>query len=142
MDKIMHIDIVTPEKITFQGDIKEIMAPGIEGEFGVLPGHAPFATVLKAGVVTIINNSGAEEIIAVSGGYVEVESGKVILLVETAERSEEIDAERAKRKLDEKERLLKGKSAKDIDFDKIQASLLKEIARMKAIEIFQKKRRG
>lgn len=142
MDKIMHIDIVTPEKITFQGDIKEIMAPGIEGEFGVLPGHAPFATVLKAGVVTIINNSGAEEIIAISGGYVEVESSKVVLLVETAERSEEIDTDRAKRKLEEKERMLKGKSAKDIDFDKIQASLLKEIARMKAVEIFQKKRRG
>jgi len=142
MDKTMHIDIVTPEKITFQGDIKEIMAPGIEGEFGVLPGHAPFATVLRAGVVTIINNSGAEEIIAISGGYVEVESSKVILLVETAEKSEEIDADRAKRKLDEKERLLKGKSVKDIDFDRIQASLLKEMARMKAIEIFQKKRRG
>ncbi len=142
MEKIMHIDIVTPEKIAFQGDIKEIMAPGIEGEFGVLPGHAPFATVLKAGIITIINNSGAEEIIAISGGYVEVDSSKVVLLVETAERSEEIDAERAKRKLDEKERLLKGKSAKDVDFDKIQISLMKELARMKAIELLQKKRRG
>ncbi|MCX8093345.1 MAG: ATP synthase F1 subunit epsilon, partial [Candidatus Goldbacteria bacterium] len=134
MVKFLNINIETPEKKIFEGKILSLVAPGIEGEFGVLPEHTPFVTVLKPGVVSFKKEDGNIEMLAVSGGYIEVTRDKVILLVETAERPEEIDIETIKRRKEEKEKLLKSKSKKDIDYDMIQSELLKEIAKLKAAE--------
>ncbi|MCX7698223.1 MAG: ATP synthase F1 subunit epsilon, partial [Candidatus Goldbacteria bacterium] len=134
MAKFLKINIETPEKKIFEGKILFLVAPGIEGEFGVLPEHTPFVTVLKPGVVSFKKEDGNIEMLAVSGGYIEVTRDKIILLVETAERPEEIDIETIKRRKEEKEKLLKSKSKKDIDYDMIQSELLKEIAKLKAAE--------
>ncbi len=141
MAKLMQIDIVTPEKKIFDGKIKELTAPGINGEFGVLPDHAPFATVLEPGVITLFLENGTQDMMAVSGGYIEVTREKVVLLVETAEHAEEVDVDTLKRRKDEKERLLKSKTKDDVDFDAIQVSLMREMARLKAVELLGRKKR-
>jgi F-type H+-transporting ATPase subunit epsilon len=80
----MKIDIVTPLGRVFQGEIKEATFPGIEGEFGVLEGHAPLVTTLNPGVITIKKADGKEEIIAVNWGYVEVTPDHINVLVDSA----------------------------------------------------------
>ena len=141
MAKLFDISIVTPEKKVFEGKIQSLNAPGIEGEFGVLSGHTPFATVLAPGVVEIKHADNRQELIAVAGGYIEVAKDKAVLLLETAESESEIDVETAKRRKDEKEKLLKAKTAGDVDYDKVKAELLKEIARLKAIQVLEKRRK-
>lgn len=139
--KILNLDIATPEKKVFSGKVKEIIVPGIKGEFGVLPEHAPFTTILAPGVVEMTYEDGKKEMLAVSGGYIEVNREKVILLVETAQKEEEIDIEAVKRRKEEKEKLLKSKDKKDIDYDKVQIELLKEISKLKAFETLQRKKK-
>ena len=80
----MKIDIVTPLGRIFQGEIKEATFPGIEGEFGVLEGHAPLVTTLNPGLITLKKPDGKEEIIAVNWGYVEVTPDHVNVLVDGA----------------------------------------------------------
>jgi|DewCreStandDraft_4_1066084.scaffolds.fasta_scaffold08666_11 F-type H+-transporting ATPase subunit epsilon len=140
MAKVLNLSVVTPEKKIFEGNITSLTAPGINGEFGVLPEHTPFSTVLNPGVVNYKKEDGAEEMLAVSGGYIEVTRDKIILLVETAEKPEEIDIETIKRRKEEKEKILKSKSMKDVDYDLIQAELLREIAKLKAAEMLQRRR--
>jgi len=137
----INLDIVTPEKKVFSGEVKSITAPGIEGEFGVLPGHAPFATVISAGVVEIKPKDGHDEMMAVSGGYIEVTREKVVLLVESADTGDEASMEEARKRKEQQEKLLKGKTAQDTDYEKLQAALQREIMRMRAIEILQKKKK-
>lgn len=141
MAKFLNISIVTPEKKVFEGKISSLVAPGIEGEFGVLPDHTPFITILKPGVVNYKKEDGSEELLAVSGGYIEVNRDKIILLVETAEKPEEIDIETIKKRKEEKEKLLKSMSKKEVDYDLIQMELLKEIAKLKAAEILERRKR-
>lgn len=139
--KLINLDIATPEKKVFSGKVREIIAPGIKGEFGVLPDHAPFSTVLSPGVVEIIYEDGKKELLAVSGGYIEVNRDKVILLLETVQKEDEMDIETVKRRKEEKEKLLKAKDRKDIDYDKIQIELLKEISKLKALETLQRRKK-
>lgn len=141
MTKVLNLSVVTPEKKIFEGNITSLTAPGINGEFGVLPEHTPFSTVLSPGVVNYKKEDGSEEMLAVSGGYIEVMRDKIILLVETAEKPEEIDIETIKRRKEEKEKLLKSKSKQDVDYDLIQAELLRELAKLKAAEMLQRRKR-
>jgi len=80
----MTIDIVTPLGRIFEGEIKEATFPGIEGEFGVLEGHAPLITNLQPGVITIKKPDGKEEMIAINWGYVEVTPNHINVLVDGA----------------------------------------------------------
>jgi len=81
----MKLDIVTPLGRIYEGEIKEAYFPGIEGEFGVLEGHAPLMTTLQPGVITIKKEDGSEEIIAINSGYVEVTPDHVNVLVDGAQ---------------------------------------------------------
>jgi F-type H+-transporting ATPase subunit epsilon len=81
----MKLDIVTPLGRIYEGEIKEAYFPGIEGEFGVLEGHAPLMTTLGPGVITIKKEDGSEEIIAINTGYVEVTPDHVNVLVDGAQ---------------------------------------------------------
>ena len=93
MSKI-KLDIVTVEKLVFSQDVDGVTAPGVEGELGILPQHAPLVTMLQPGVV-IIKADGEETEMAVSGGYMEVRPEYIIILADSAERAEEIDIARA-----------------------------------------------
>ena len=81
----MKLDIVTPLGRIFEGEIKEAYFPGLEGEFGVLEGHAPLTTTLVPGVITIKRPDNKEEIVAINSGYVEVTPDHVNVLVDDAQ---------------------------------------------------------
>lgn len=81
----MQLQLITPEKIFFEGEIASVQVPGTEGDFGVLPGHAPFVSTIRPGVVSIQVENGAERKVIVVGGLAEVTPEKTIVLAEKAE---------------------------------------------------------
>ena len=139
MANMIKLDIVTPDKKIFEGEIKSLVAPGIDGEFGILPGHAPFATALAPGVVELKKPDNTQELMAVSGGYIEVSHDSAVLLVETVDKAGEFDIERIKRNKEEQEKLLKSKTQQDVDYDRIQMELMREMSRLKAVELLQRR---
>src|SRR5437764_11472237 len=90
----MHVEVVTAEQELYSGEADIVIAPGTEGELGILPKHAALLTTLKVGEL-LIKLSGAEEPLFVSGGFLEVSNNSVTVLAETAEHAEEIDEARA-----------------------------------------------
>ncbi len=90
----MQVELVTAEDRKVSGEADFVRAPGIDGELGILPRHIPLMTPLRAGEV-LIRNDGREELLAVSGGFLQVLPDKVVILADAAERAEEIDEQRA-----------------------------------------------
>lgn len=95
-------ELVTPERRLISAEIEAVTAPGALGEFGVLPGHRPLLTLLRAGVLTYVAG-GKPQRVAISGGYTEVSETGVKMIAETAEAAENIDVARAKAALDRAE---------------------------------------
>ena len=91
----VRLDFVSQDHMVFSGDVNEILAPGIDGELGILPRHAPMITVLKPGEVQVKREGQDDLFFAVSGGWMEVLPNQVTILARTAERSDEIDVQRA-----------------------------------------------
>lgn len=89
------LELVTPEKILLSEQVSLVRAPGIEGSFGVMAHHAPLMTALKVGLIKVQYENGDEEYIATSGGFMEVNKEKTIILADTAERGADIDMARA-----------------------------------------------
>ncbi len=126
------LEIVTPQGLIFSEEVDEVTATGSEGEFGVLPGHVPFVTILRIGMLTC--KAGNETIIFfVNWGYAEVGSDKVMILADSAERSEEIDVERAKSALKRAEERMK--KAEEIDFKRAETALERAVTRIQVAEI-------
>ena len=96
----LHYAVVTPRGAVGKGDASEIIAPGFLGEVGLLAGHIPFLAALKAGILSLVGDE-EKRVLAVGPGYLQVGAGdRVQILVETAARPEEIDADEAQRDLD------------------------------------------
>ncbi len=129
MAEKLRLELVTPYRKVLSEEVDEITATGSLGEFGVLPGHAPFLTSLKIGEFAY-KKSGAVSHLAVNWGYFEVENDTVTVLVETAERSDEIDLERAKAALGRAEEALKKLSPEDKDYRVMEAALERALIRM------------
>lgn len=130
MSKTFKLEIVTPDGSTFSGDVESCVLPGINGLFGVLPGHAPFMTVLGPGEAKF-SQGGKTEYLALSGGFAQVDPSKVTVLAETAELASQIDVEKAKAKVESKGNQLKTTRLSIDQSQMIQASLIKELIRMK-----------
>jgi F-type H+-transporting ATPase subunit epsilon len=79
----MRIEIVTPDKKIFEGDIKSVRVPGRKGSFQVLKDHAPIVSTLESGSVIIVNQEGIETSYEISGGVIEVKANKIILLADS-----------------------------------------------------------
>jgi F-type H+-transporting ATPase subunit epsilon len=90
----IKLDIVTAERVVFSGEVDIIQVPGLEGELGILPHHAPLMTILAPGQLTA-RKSGEEYNLVISGGFLEVRPERVIILADSAERAEDIDIVRA-----------------------------------------------
>lgn len=135
----IRLDIVTAERLVFSDDVDVIVAPGIEGELGILPYHAPLMTILRAGELRV--RRGEEEfLLAISGGFLEVRSDRVIALVDAAERAEEIDitrAEAAKRRAEE----VLSQHPPGMDTARAEAALRRSLVRLKVAEKRRKRRR-
>jgi len=126
-----QLEVVTPQRLIVSDEVTELVAPGSEGYFGVLPGHIPFITTLKIGELTYWKGKD-ERHLAVTWGYAEVRGDKVIILAEMAERAEEVDMERAQRARDRAETRLRQWAAGDetIDFARAQAALMRALSRL------------
>jgi len=129
----LMLEIVTPERLAFSGRVEEVTVPGTEGEFGVLHGHTPLLSFVDIGVLNFIKE-GAKTFYAVNTGYAEVTGRHVTVLVETAERSDEIDVERAKRAQARAEEALSRFSKEDAEYEKIRAALARAMVRIRAAE--------
>lgn len=95
----LTLEIVTAERIVYSEEVDTLVAPGIEGELGILPNHSPLLTVMQPGEIRV-DKDGEETYIAVSGGFLEVIGNNATILADTAERSEEIDESRAQAAID------------------------------------------
>ena len=125
----LTLEIATPMRLVVSETVDEVVAPGIEGYFGVLPGHAPFLTTLGVGVVTY-RIGRDERQLAIAGGFAEVRNDKVIILADSAERPEEIDRARAERARERAERRLSGRGQEEVDYARAQISLTRALARL------------
>lgn len=90
----MMLEIITAERQVYGEEVDMVIAPGIDGQLGILPHHAPLMTVLQPGEITI-RKGGSDDYLAVTGGFLEVLGNRVSILADAAERSDEIDEERA-----------------------------------------------
>jgi F-type H+-transporting ATPase subunit epsilon len=117
-DNSLYLEIVTPDKTIFTGEVKSFTAPGVEGSFQILPRHAPFISTIQPGKVKIVPENGSEIILAASGGVVEVHQNKITFLAEAVESKDEIDIARAQEAF---ERAQKRLSARERGTDIVRA---------------------
>ncbi len=133
----IKLDIVTAERVVYSEEVDAVIAPGIEGQLGILPHHAPLMTTLQAGELRV-RGGGEEFSLAISGGFLEVRPDRVIVLADAAERADEIDlarAEEAKRRAQEQ----LSRRTPEVDVAQVEAALRRSLARLKVAE--RKRRR-
>lgn len=134
----LNLEIVTAERPVYSDEVNVVIAPGIMGQLGILPNHAPLMTMLEPGELCIRKNS-EETYIAISGGFLEVLQNRVVILADTAERADEIDisrAEDAKRRAQEQLQL----PPPGVDLISAEAALRRSLTRLKVAERRRKKK--
>ncbi len=135
----IKLDIVTAERAVYSEEVDVVVAPGIEGQLGILPHHAPLMTMLEPGEL-LVRKGGEEVSMAITGGFLEVRPDRIIVLADAAERDEEIDiarAEAAKRRA--QERL--AHPTPEVDIARAEAALRRSLARLKVGEKRRRRQR-
>ena len=117
----MQLQIITAEREVFSGEVDTLVAPGVAGQLGILPNHAPLMTVLQPGEL-LVRTGGDESYLALSGGYLEVLGNQVIVLADAAEDVDEIDEARAQEALARAQERISSR-ASDIELEQAVASL-------------------
>lgn len=128
--KELNLEIVTPSKTAYNGNILSLSVPGSAGAFQVLYNHAPIISSLEIGVIKIIESNNNEIIFATSGGTIEVLNNRILILAESLENSIEIDIQRAENSLERAKKRLAEKS-KDLDQSRAEAALQRALNRIK-----------
>ena len=116
------LEIVTPERLAYSDEVDSVQLPGIEGELGVLPHHAPLVSTLGVGELRI-RKGGSEESFAIVGGFLQVLPTKVVVLAETADMASEIDLEKAQEARREAEKALESGYHEGADLSTARAAL-------------------
>ena len=127
----MRLEIITAEQEVYADDVDALVAPGIEGQLGILPHHAPLMTVLQPGEVTI-RKDGEETFLAVSGGFMEVMANKVTILAATCERSDEIDEERAQAAMEQAQERLAHRES-NLELERAAVSMRRAQTRLNVV---------
>jgi F-type H+-transporting ATPase subunit epsilon len=130
----IQVDIVTPRRSLFSGEVDTVVLPGVEGQMGILAGHAPLLTILDIGEIILRRQGQEDEFIAVSGGVVEVRPNQVTILADAAERAEEIDTQRATVAMERARSLLAERSTKVEERQSIEAALRRSSMRLKVAQ--------
>jgi len=133
----LRLEIVTAERQTFSGEVNAVIAPGAEGQLGILPHHAPLMTMLQPGEL-IVKKDGEEFYLAITGGFLEVRPDKVIILADACEQCEEIDTARAEAAKKRAEERLKSQSP-EIDHARAEVALRRALVRLKVAEKMRRK---
>ena len=134
----LKLDIVTAERVVYSDEADVVVAPGIDGQLGILPHHAPLMTTLQPGELRV-RKGGEEFSLAISGGFLEVRPDRVIILADAAERAEEIDvsrAEEAKRRAEERLR----HPTPEVDVAQADVAMRRALARLQVVEQRRKRR--
>lgn len=127
----MRLEIITAERQVFGDDVDLVVAPGALGELGILPHHAPLMSSLQPGEL-IIRQGGQETFLAVSGGFLEVLDNTVTVLADAAERSDEIDEERAQAAMQRAQERLTQRGA-DLELERVAASMRRAQIRLNVV---------
>jgi len=135
----IRCEVVTAERTVFEGDVDLVLAPGLQGQLGILPHHAPLMTALSFGELILRRESLPDEFIAIGGGFMEVGPEQVIILADSAERAEEIDVARAEEARERARETMAQKRKEDVDFARAEAALRRSAIRLK---VARRQRRG
>lgn len=125
----IRLEIVTPERKVYSDEVNMVIVRGELGELGILPKHAPFVTPLVISAVRI-KKDGEEQLVAISGGFLDVNPEKIVILAETAELPEEIDLDRAIAAKERAQQRLSRKDMDQIDFRRAELSLQRALIRI------------
>jgi F-type H+-transporting ATPase subunit epsilon len=133
-DKPFTLEVITPERTVLSTQAVAVSAPGIEGGFQVLFEHAPLLSALDTGRVIVRSADGTQQVFATSGGFLEVRDNKVLLLLESAERPEEIDVNRAEAARDRAKQRL-AHHTPDVDAVRAEAALHRALNRLRTVRM-------
>ena len=125
----IQLEIVTPTRILDEGQVSYVRCPGVDGSFGVMANHIEGIIVLDVGEVKVRKNS-QDEYLAISGGYAEIMGDRLELLVESVEKSSEIDSERAEMSM-KRARTRKSEQDPELNETRIEASLARALNRLR-----------
>ena len=132
--KKLLVEIITPNKIGYRGEVSSITVPGTKGNFQILYNHAPIISSLEIGEIIIEANDSEKEYFATSGGTIEVVNNKVIVLAETFESTKDIDVKRAEEARIRAEERLKKKSEEEIDDFRAELALKRALNRLSSVK--------
>lgn len=127
-DKTLKLEVITPEDVTLRAESTSVVVPGVDGELGIWPNHAPLLAGLKPGVITYKTASGTQKLV-VSGGFIEISNNVISVIAPAAEKASDIDFARAEAAKKRAEERLAQKNA-DIDIARAQAALARAKARL------------
>jgi len=130
---MLHVDIITPDRTVYAGDVDSISLPTPQGEITVLPHHIPLVSIVAAGTVIMRKNGENETLLSISRGVVEVDGSNIRILADTAERAEELEEEAIERAKAAAEKLLAEKRADQEGFAEATAMLERELARLRVV---------
>lgn len=131
MASTFYLEMVSPQDIFFSGNARQVILPGVDGAYGVLPNHEPMVTAIMAGIVCYQDEAGNWQEAVASDGCVEVMPERVIVLAATLERPEDIDRNRALAAKQRAEERLRQKQSQ-YEYYQTQAALARALARLKA----------
>ena len=127
----MRLEIITAEREVYAADVDGVVAPGIEGQLGILPHHAPLMTALQPGEV-LVRQDGEASYLAVTGGFMEVMGNKVTILAEACEYSQEINEERAQAAMERARERMQNQSS-DMELARAAASMRRAQMRLNVV---------
>src|SRR5690606_6263137 len=131
--KTVTVNIVTPDGPVYDSEVAMVIAKTVSGAIGVLPGHIPMVAPVAIGAVKLKKEDGSQEVVAVSGGFIEVRPEKISILAPSAEEAGSIDVARAKEAMARAEGRLQQKQD-DIDFQRAELSLKRAMNRINVHE--------
>lgn len=137
MAMTMHCDIVSAEEKIFSGLVEILVATGTLGDLGVAPGHAPLLTALIPGPVRVVLQDGSEQIYYVSGGFLEVQSGVVTVLADTALRADDVNEAAALQAIEDANDAIANKDA-EFEYSRAAAQLAEAVAQLRALRQLRK----
>ena len=138
MAMTVHCDIVSAEENLFSGLVEMVVAAGEMGDLGIIRGHAPLLTALKPGPIRVIKQGGEEEVIYVSGGYLEVQPNSISVLADTAVRAGDLDEAAALEAQKHAQQALENQSA-DFDYSRAMTQLAEAAAQLRTIQQIRNK---
>lgn len=128
--KTIKVSVVTPDGPVYESDVEMVSTKAKSGELGILPGHIPLVAPLEIGAVRLKLAGGKQEQIAVSGGFLEVRPEQVTVLAQAAEKSSDIDVERAQRAKERAEQRLQQAQQEHVDFKRAELALRRAVNRL------------